>query len=86
VQSDQCGQCDGRYLQAVVSLCALCGEMKEKRRTLVAVAYITTSAHDGIHGKQRYRVSQLLMVPLLLTAQCTVLPTHRRCPPLVNVN
>jgi len=25
---------DGRYLQAAASLCALCGEMKDKRRML----------------------------------------------------
>ena len=75
-QSDQCGQCDGRYLQAAASMCALCGEMKDKCRTLVVVAYITTTAHDRIHGKQRYRVSQLLTVPLLLTTQYTVLPPH----------
>jgi len=77
-QSDQCGQCDGRYLQAAASMCALCGEMKDKCRTLVVVAYITTTAHDRIHGKQRYRVSQLLTVPLLLTTQYTVLPPTAR--------
>jgi len=89
---DQCGQC-GRPLSAGGRQ-PVCTVWRDERQTPHAgkqstvrsgrtVAYITTSAHDRIiHGKQWYYVSQLLTVPLLLTAQCTVLPTHR--PPHVS--
>jgi len=90
-RAKKCGQCGRPLSAAAASVCALCGKMKDKRRTLGSSQQCEQAGplrtQQPVRGKVFARNQGFFRATAVAAARvASLVLTHRTCPPVVNVN